>query len=438
MSRVPLPALVLVHLLGVQALVRGPFGARFGAIARPPLSRSPPPESQVTQVPAQLGGSRIDPIDVQIIQRQFASVRELPRIRRELQNTTSSDFLEVDDFQEPSFRRLFTHKTWKRYTGESSLRRLVELVSKWRYCSVLASITPSIAVITVWSLIVSLLFPARMLGRLANGLGGTLALQGTAIGLLLVFRTDNAYRRLEEARRHWGRVTYLTREAVVKCAVSLEYPVVCDVARYLCAYAWALRDKLRTSKRRDDILELLLDPDELRWVSTQRSRPLALLSRTRQVLYSQFQEDALPSTQHYMIDVDLRELDDIVSSCERLFSSPIPPNMARHGMRSLLLWLLGLPFMLAGQLPWYAVVLCVATTAYIYLGIDELGVQVEQPFKILPLWQLCHLVTFSIEEALASPELQLRVNRKRLTDVPDAERYDVDEDDATVQDAFTA
>ena len=75
-----------------------------------------------------------------------------------------------------------------------------------------------------------------------------------------------------------------------------------------------------------------------------------------------------------MIDVDLRELDDIVSSCERLFSSPIPPNMARHGMRSPLLWLVGLPFMLAGQLPWLSVVLCVATTAYIYLGIDELGV----------------------------------------------------------------
>ena len=35
-----------------------------------------------------------------------------------------------------------------------------------------------------------------------------------------------------------------------------------------------------------------------------------------------------------MIDCDVRELFEIVANCERLFSSPIPPNMARHGMRA--------------------------------------------------------------------------------------------------------
>ena len=35
------------------------------------------------------------------------------------------------------------------------------------------------------------------------------------------------------------------------------------------------------------------------------------------------------------------------------------------------------------------VALWTATTAFIYLGVEELGAQVEQPFAILPLWQLC-------------------------------------------------
>ena len=70
-----------------------------------------------------------------------------------------------------------------------------------------------------------------------------------------------------------------------------------------------------------------------------------------------------------------------------------------------------------------SVALCAATTSYIYFGIDELGVQVEQPSKILPLWQLCHLVQFNIEEALASPSLPLRVSRKRKTEAPTAERF---------------
>lgn len=139
------------------------------------------------------------------------------------------------------------------------------------------------------------------------------------------------------------------------------------------------------------------------------------------------QAGELPPTQHYMIDMDVREvrayssiiygplggprarrltipllsshleiarsshvpaqLNEIVATCERLFSSPIPPNMARHGMRSLVLWLLLLPLVMSGAgVPPLGVALCAATTSYIYLGIDELGVQVEQPFKILPLW----------------------------------------------------
>ncbi len=373
---------------------------------------------------------QIDPIDIQIIQRQFASVRELPRVQRSYQD--AAKVLEIDDYLEPSFRRLFTHNTWNRYTGNSPLTRLGLLVRNWTRCSVLNSVWPCIAIVTVWSLVVTTLLPASLLARWASGLAATLQLQGAAIGLLLVFRTDNAYRRLEEARLQWGRIIYLSREIVTKAVVSLEYPVVCDVARYLCAFSWSLRDKLRTTKRRDDILELLLvDPSEVAWVSSQRSRPLALLGRVRQVLYREFEAGLLPPTQHYMIDTDVRELDKIVAGCERLFSSPIPPNMARHGMRSLMLWLFALPMMLAGSLPPIAIACCTACTSYIYFGIDELGVQVEQPFQILPLWQLCHLVQFNIEEALASPELPLRVVRKRQTEL-EADRFDLEQE--TIED----
>ena len=57
---------------------------------------------------------------------------------------------------------------------------------------------------------------------------------GTAIAFLLVFRTDNAYRRLAEARECWARVVYLCRELVIKSVVVLDYEVVCDISRYLC------------------------------------------------------------------------------------------------------------------------------------------------------------------------------------------------------------
>ena len=146
---------------------------------------------------------------------------------------------------------------------------------------------------------------------------------------------------------------------------------------------------------------------------------------------------------YYFLETDIKEVDTVVESCERLFSSPIPPNMARHGMRSLTLWILGLPIVLANSMPPLLVALWTATTAFIYLGVEELGAQVEQPFAILPLWQLCrpeprtmrraqrairapctaeinivrdelhrcHLAQLNVEEALSTPDLPLRLNR---------------------------
>ena len=83
----------------------------------------------------------IDPIDVQIIQRQFATVRELPRILgTEAGNATN--ILELDDYREPSFKRLFTHKTWQRYTGGSAIGRILRLVRQWPFCLVMQATWP--------------------------------------------------------------------------------------------------------------------------------------------------------------------------------------------------------------------------------------------------------------------------------------------------------
>jgi len=342
--------------------------------------------------------------------------------------------LEVDDYREPSFRRLFTHRTWKRYTAKSTVGRWFRAFLDWRYCLVGGSVWPLSAFVAYWSLIITstlpLVVPMQSLFQWSSGLSATLSLQGAAIGLLLVFRTDNAFRRLEEARELWGRAIWLIREVMTKCVNALEISVVCDLARLLCAFLFALRDKLRDEKRRDDILNCLLEPEVAEWISSQRSRPLAILGRVRRILHKEERGGALEPTEHYMIDCDVRELFEIVANCERLFSPPIPPNMARHGMRSVMLWLGLLPIQLASSgLPPLAIAVCAATTSYIYLGIDELGVQVEQPFKIMPLWQLCHVAQLNIEEALASPELPLTMKRSRATPFPEAERFDVDDED---------
>jgi putative membrane protein len=74
----------------------------------------------------------------------------------------------------------------------------------------------------------------------------------------------------------------------------------------------------------------------------------------------------------------------------------------RHTSRGLLLWLALLPSGLLGAgcttLP--KLLLVVLTTAYIMLGIDEIGIQIEQPFDILPLHALATVLTRDVEDQL--------------------------------------
>ena len=107
----------------------------------------------------------------------------------------------------------------------------------------------------------------------------------------------------------------------------------------------------RDGDQRDDILSLLLTHEVSDWVAVQRSRPLAILSRLRRLLHDQYASGVLDSQLYYFLETDLKDVDTVVESCERLFSSPIPPNMARHGLRSLTLWILGLPIVLTSSMP---------------------------------------------------------------------------------------
>ena len=46
-----------------------------------------------------------------------------------------------------------------------------------------------------------------------------------------------------------------------------------------------------------------------------------------------------------------------------------------------------------------ACALWVACVTYIFVGIEEVGVQVEQPFEIVPMTQLCNVIMLNLEEA---------------------------------------
>eukprot|EP00967_Tisochrysis_lutea_P086262 scaffold121447_cov23-Tisochrysis_lutea.AAC.3 len=87
--------------------------------------------------------------------------------------------------------------------------------------------------------------------------------------------------------------------------------------------------------------------------------------------------------------------------------------MARHIVRCLQLWLIGFPFVLAGTMAPVTIAVWVFVTSYIFVGIDEVGVQVEQPFDIVPMTMICTLIMSNLEETFVSLPPSVKASLRR-------------------------
>jgi predicted membrane chloride channel (bestrophin family) len=90
----------------------------------------------------------------------------------------------------------------------------------------------------------------------------------------------------------------------------------------------------------------------------------------------------------------VRELDEqcqrlcaSFGASERVLRTPLPTGFTRHSSRLMWIWCNTLPFALYPELgPWLTLPACLITS-YAILGIEDIGVQLEEPFDILPLRQ---------------------------------------------------
>jgi predicted membrane chloride channel (bestrophin family) len=87
------------------------------------------------------------------------------------------------------------------------------------------------------------------------------------------------------------------------------------------------------------------------------------------------------------------KLVDYLGACERIFRSPIPLVYTRHTARFLTSFMVLLPLALwgpmAGSWNHWATIPATTILAIFLFGIEEIGIQIEEPFGILPLEALC-------------------------------------------------
>jgi predicted membrane chloride channel (bestrophin family) len=204
-----------------------------------------------------------------------------------------------------------------------------------------------------------------------------------------------------ESRRLWGSIVNRSRDLVRQGMVWFpddKAHLKPALVKWVVALAQCVRLHMRAP--RDDTPAALagwLSADELAGLAAAAHRPNHCL----QVLSHIIATGSPEAHTAHRLDEDLKFLEDTIGGCERVYRTPIPLSYTRHTSRLLLFWLAYMPAALFSELNIHAL-LVAPMLVLVLFGIDEIGVELEEPFSILPLEVLCDAVKAQSLELLAS------------------------------------
>jgi putative membrane protein len=206
------------------------------------------------------------------------------------------------------------------------------------------------------------------------------ALTGTVLGLLLAFRTNTGYDRFWEGRKAWGAIVNRTRNLGRQSVTSFDDPHIRKhLATLAVAFAHAARHELRGDKDYPEIFRLF-DEETAQSLMKPPGPALRVLSEIGSTLHQGRLDGHLDSIDQARLEEDATKLIDSIGVCQRIQKTPIPFAYAIFVRRFLLLYTLTLGFALAPVLEWWSVG-AVAVISYFLYGIEQIGVEIEDPFE---------------------------------------------------------
>ena len=289
---------------------------------------------------------------------------------------------------------------WERHGASSRyVRHLRTLLNSHILFSVLGPALFSVAVVAALALYDAVRLAAWPTLTASVGGLGPLSLTSSALSLLLVFRTNSSYQRFVDARALWGSVVNRCRHLVRS---SLAYipgqgQRKAAIQRWVCAFAHCVRLHQRAPLQAvPEAVAHLLRPAEAAMLAASAHRPNFCLH-----MLSALVAASVPDTGDALrVDEDLRSLGDTLGGTERIYRTPIPPSYTRLTSRLLLVWLLFMPIALYTEIRLHALLVSPLLVLVLF-GIDAIGVELEEPFALLPLATLCDCIEVQTAELMA-------------------------------------
>lgn len=230
------------------------------------------------------------------------------------------------------------------------------------------------------------------------------ALIGAALGLLLVFRTNASYDRFWEGRKLWGGMVNETRNlARLSSTWIADRPdLVRQILLWTIAFPWCTMYRLRGSRELGDLRDEL-PSDQVAAVAAADHVPLAVARRITALIEEARAAGAISDIQQTQIDQNVQLLIDYLGGCERIRSTPLPFAYAVHLRRALIAYCFTLPLALVSRFGWDTII-ATLLLAYVLFGIEEIGVEIEDPFGTdendLPLDEICRNIEGNLRDIL--------------------------------------
>jgi len=260
--------------------------------------------------------------------------------------------------------------------------------------------------VTLWSAVVVAIYKA---GYELIAIPSTIhALVGVALGLLLVFRTNASYDRFWEGRKAWGGIVNESRNLarVAKVHLAADPALRDETVRWTIAWSFAANERLRGRKDLGPIAAHL-PPDEVAAALAADHVPLAVAARITATLAEARDRGLVSDIVFVDLDANVQQLVDYLGICERIHTTPLPFAYVVHVRRALILYCFALPFALVKDYGW-GTILDTLVVAYVFFGIEEIGVEIEDPFgrddNDLPLDTICETISRNLTDVISAPD----------------------------------
>jgi putative membrane protein len=279
-----------------------------------------------------------------------------------------------------------------------------EVFSIWR---LLKGIWPGVIAVTGYAAFVFYLYQYQNWHFLVFPIS-IISIVGTALSLLLGFRTNSAYDRWWEARKVWGAIVNDSRTLIrqslsfINTESAEKESIVANIAHLQIAWCYALCNSLRHEPVLIDA-NLHLTKEELAFVSRHDNIPNAIILLIQERITAAYNMGYVNPLLYQSLDDTTRRLTDSMGRCERIKNTIFPTQYSFYVHLTIFIFTLILPMGLIDSIGRIAVPITFVIS-FLFFYVEGISYVMQSPFEgnhnDIPMRSLSRTIEINLLQAI--------------------------------------